>query len=316
MTATLEERATLPPPGSEDRDPPGRIHLLWPFLALPGTVWMLVLFAVPFYGIAAVAFGGVDPIFGSPTPEWNPYYWDTTTFVATVQDCINGPLRDVFVRTGIYVLSALILCILIGYPVSYYIARYGGRQRGLLLALVLAPWWINYITRMLAWINLLGEDGYVNRVLGFTHVISEPVAWLNGNPSTVVVALVYGYIPFMIIPLYATLDRIDERQLEASRDLGVSRFGTFLRVTLPLSRQGLITATVITALPMFGDYYTNTMVSGSPNTTMVGNEIELYLLGGTQRAVGASLVLILSALLLVFMAYYLVMTNRASRETQ
>src|SRR5262249_33653387 len=134
VTATLEEPQTVPPPGAEDRDPPGRIRWLWPLLALPGTVWIILLFAVPFYAIAAIAFGGVDPIFGSPTPEWNPYYWDTTTFVQTVQDCINGPLRDVFVRTGIYVVAALAVCVLIGYPVAYYIARYGGRRRGLLLA--------------------------------------------------------------------------------------------------------------------------------------------------------------------------------------
>lgn len=316
MTTTLEE---APPPvaaSAQEQDPPGRIRLLWPLLAMPGTVWMVLLFAVPFYGIAAIAFGGSDPIFGTPIPEWNPYYWDTTTFVQTVQDCLSGPLQEVFIRTGVYVVAALALCIVIGYPVAYYISRYGGRQRGLLLALVLAPWWINYITRMLAWINLLGEDGYVNRVLQFLHIIDAPVQWLSGNSYTVVLALVYGYIPFMIIPLFATLDRIDERQLEASRDLGVGRLGTFVRVTLPLSMQGLVTATVITALPMFGDYYTNTLVSGSPTTTMIGNQIELYLLGGTQRAVGASLVLILSGLLLVMMAYYLVMTNRASKEAR
>ncbi len=98
-----------------------------------------------------------------------------------------------------------------------------------------------------------------------------------------IIALAYGYMPFMIVPLYATLDRIDERQLEASRDLGSGGIGTFLRVTLPLSRQGLFTAIVITALPMFGDYYTNTLVSGSPTTTMVGNAIEFYLLGRRRR---------------------------------
>jgi spermidine/putrescine transport system permease protein len=114
--------------------------------------------------------------------------------------------------------------------------------------------------------------------------------------------------------LFASLDRIDQRLLEASRDLGVGSLRTFLHVTLPLSRMGLITALVITALPMAGDYYTNTIVSGSPNTSMVGNQIELFLLEGPQKNTGAALVLLLSLVLMFFMFYYLILTQRASRE--
>jgi spermidine/putrescine transport system permease protein len=129
-------------------------------------------------------------------------------------------------------------------------------------------------------------------------------------------ALAYGYLPFFIIPLFASLDRIDGRLLEASRDLGVNSVRTFWAVTLPLSRLGLITAIVITALPMAGDYYTNTIVSGSPKTNMVGNQIELFLLNGPQKNLGASIVLLLSIVLVFFMAYYLVLTQRASRDTR
>ncbi len=129
-----------------------------------------------------------------------------------------------------------------------------------------------------------------------------------------VIALAYGYLPYFIIPLFASLDRIDQRLLEASRDLGVGMVRTFLHVTLPLSKMGLVTAMVITALPLAGDYYTNTIVSGSPNTTMVGNQIELFLLQGPQKNLGASLVLLLSLVLLFFMAYYLILTQRAARD--
>ncbi len=295
---------------------PGVGRRLWPALAAPGTAWLLAFFAVPFYAIAAVAFGYPDPIFGSPVPEWDPRYWDFGYFTEVLRRSVTGDLRPVFVRTLLFVGVALALCALIGYPVAYYLARHAGRRRGLLLALILAPWWINYITRMLAWLSLLQDDGYVNRALTALHVVPDPVRWLSGNPATVVVALVYGYVPFFIVPLYATLDRIDGSLLDASRDLGVGGVRTFLHVTLPLSRPGLMTALVITALPMFGDYYTNTLVSGSPTTAMIGNQIEFYLLGGSRKEIGASLVLIMSAMLMALMAYYLISTQRAERAAR
>ncbi|MBA2455256.1 MAG: ABC transporter permease [Nocardioidaceae bacterium] len=287
---------------------------LWPALALPGTAWLLIFFVVPFYAIAAIAFGGTDPLFGSPIPVWNPLQWQFDDLSSVLQRAVTGDLRPVFLRTFAYVGLALAMCIAIGYPVAYYVARLAGRRRGLLLALILAPWWINYLTRMLAWINLLQPDGYVNRSLQWTRLISEPVDWLSGNAYTVVIALAYGYLPFFIVPLFATLDRIDGRLLEASRDLGIGGARTFWHITLPLSRQGLLTASAITVLPMFADYYTNTLVSGSPTTTMVGNQIEFYLLQSQEKGVGASLVLVLSLLLMALMAYYLVSTQRASRE--
>jgi ABC-type spermidine/putrescine transport system permease subunit I len=287
---------------------------LWPTLAAPGVLWLIALFLVPFYAVMAVAFSGTIDIFGQPIPAWNPFNWQFGTFTGVVRESISGDYRESWLRTGYYSFWALVICVGVGYPVAYYTARLAGRRRGLVLALILAPWWINYITRMLAWVNLLQDDGYVNdilRLFGFA-----PVSWLSGNSFTVVVALAYGYIPFFIIPLYASLDRIDQRLLEASRDLGVGSVRTFLHVTLPLSRMGLITALVITALPMGGDYYTNTLVSGSPNTNMIGNQIELFLLEGPQKNLGASLVLVLSIVLLLFMAYYLVLTQRASRDAR
>jgi spermidine/putrescine transport system permease protein len=289
---------------------------LWPALALPGTLWLIALFVVPFYAVMAVAFSGRINIFNEPIPAWNPLNWEYSTFTTAVKDSFtpSGVYHEVWVRTAIYSFWALVICVAIGYPVAYYAARLAGKRRGLILALILAPWWINYITRMLAWVNLLQDDGYVNKFLGFFGI--APYSWLNGSSITVVIALAYGYLPFFIIPLFASLDRIDARLLEASRDLGVGSIRTFLHVTLPLSRLGLITALVITALPMAGDYYTNTIVSGSPKTNMVGNQIELFLLQGPQKNFGASLVLLLSFVLLFFMAYYLFLTQRAAKDSR
>jgi spermidine/putrescine transport system permease protein len=287
---------------------------LWPALALPGTFWLVALFVVPFYAVMAEAFSGQINIFNEPIPAWNPLDWEFVTFKSVVTDSFtpDGIYHEVWVRTAIYCFWALVICVAIGYPVAYYAARLAGRRRGLILALILAPWWINYITRMLAWVNLLQDDGYVNKVLGWFGI--PPHAWLAGSSFTVVWALAYGYLPYFIIPLFASIDRIDQRLLEASRDLGVGSVRTFMQVTLPLSRMGLITALVITALPMAGDYYTNTIVSGSPKNNMVGNQISLFLLEGPQKNYGASLVLLLSLVLLIFMLYYLVLTQRASRE--
>ena len=138
---------------------------LWPALALPGTFWLIALFVVPFYAVMAVAFSGQINIFNEPIPAWNPLNWEFTTFTSVVTDSFtpSGVYHEVWVRTAIYSFWALVICVAIGYPVAYYTARLAGKRRGLVLALILAPWWINYITRMLAWVNLLQDDGYVNR---------------------------------------------------------------------------------------------------------------------------------------------------------
>jgi spermidine/putrescine transport system permease protein len=304
-----------PPPAARRRAPrDGGRGRVWGWFAAPGTVWLVLLFLVPFYAVMAIAFGGLDPIFNSAKPEWNPLQWDFTSMRDVLGRVFGGDLGGVFVRTFWYVGVTLALCALIGYPVAYYVARKAGRWRGLLLVLLVVPFWVSYLMRMLAWTSLLQLDGYVNRALEFLHILDEPRNWLAGDPVTVILGLTYGYVPFFILPLYASLERIDERLLEAGRDLGASRWQTFLRVTLPLSVPGLLAASVITALPMFGDYYTNGYLSGSPRTEMIGNQIEFFLRGTSQPQVGAALVLILSGMLVVLMGYYLVTTNRSQRE--
>ncbi len=131
----------------------------------------------------------------------------------------------------------------------------------------------------------------------FTHVLSQPRDWLGGSASTVILALVYGYIPYLILPLFAALDRIDRSHLEAARDLGASRWSAFRTVTLPLSKTGILGGAVLITLPMFGDYFTPNIVSGSPKTSMIGNQIDLYFHGGPQPTIGAALTVVLAAFL-------------------
>jgi ABC-type spermidine/putrescine transport system permease subunit I len=296
----------------------GHGRALWPLLALPGVLWLALLFLVPVYAIVAVAMGRLDPIFFTATPVWNPLEWDPTALGDVVREVVTGgPLQTVLGRTVAYVAAAVTLCILIGYPVAYYISRYGGRFKTLLLVLLIAPFWISYLMRMLAWVNLLLDDGYVNDVLLALGVLQAPKSWLTGQSLTVILGLVYGYIPFFILPLYAALDRIDKGLLEAARDLGATPARSFLRVTLPLSKQGILAGSVVVMLPMFGDYYTPDLLSGAPRTSMFGNQIDFFIRsqsGGGAK--GASLTVLLSVLVSVLMIYYLVTVARSAREVE
>jgi len=290
---------------------------LWPAFAMPGVLWLCLLFLVPFYAVIAVAFGTVDPIFLNPVPVWNPLDWNADYVLQTLTGFLPGnDYWRVFIRTTEYVAISLALCLLIGYPVAYYISRHAGRTKSLLVALLVLPFWVSYLMRMLAWVNLLAPEGYVNRILTWAHIFTTPPDWLNGNPYSVILGLVYGYIPYLIMPLLAALDRIDKSLLEAARDLGASPFRAFVHVTLPLSKTGILGASVIITLPMFGDYYTPNIISGSPQTSMLGNQIDIFFHGGPQPAIGAALTLVLSVFLGVLMIYYMLTVAKASREAQ
>jgi len=296
---------------------------IWRVLAAPGVVWLSVFFLVAMYTVLCVALGNQDTL-NQPIPFWNPLDWNVGYLVETLKDFWNrGPFYTVFVRTVAFVFVAMGLSLLIGYPVAYYAARHAGRWRGLVLLLLVLPFWINYLMRMLAWINLLSPDGWGTRFLHDIGIealfeklglLSQDGGWLNGQSSSVVIALVYGYIPFLILPLYAALDRIDQRHIEAARDLGASPFAAFRRVTLPLSIPGILAGVVLIALPMFGDYYTQDLISASPRTNMIGNQIDEFARQGSQKTVGAVLTMLLALVLLVMMFYYLRTTRRADLE--
>jgi ABC-type spermidine/putrescine transport system permease subunit I len=292
-------------------------RLFWVALAAPGIIWLALLFVVPFYAILAIAGGQVD-IFGNPVAVWNPLHWSTMNFTAAWRDVTGASafVGPIVLRTLVYVALASLISLLIAYPAAYFVARFAGRRKGLFLILLIAPFWISYMMRMLAWIDLLQTDGYINKALTALHLISQPVDWLGGLGFTVVLGLVYGYIPYLILVLYAGLDRIDPALIEAGRDLGLGRVRTFVRVTLPLSRQAILTGMLITVLPMLGDYFTNQLLSGTTGTAMFGNVIDDQLTssGGVLEGQGAVFSLLFLLLLIAPMIYYVVTTNRSSRS--
>ncbi len=284
----------------------GRRSLLWPALALPGALWLALLFLAPLYVVLSIVFGGIDPIFRTPLPVWNPAKWNSAQFLDVFDHIFgaDGYFGPALLRTAAYVLLASCLCLLVAYPVAYYTARLSGRHRKLLLALLIAPFWISYMMRMLAWVNLLQNDGLVNRVLSLGGLADVSIDWLNGRSVVVVLGLVYGYIPYMILPLYAGLDRLPGSVLEAARDLGAGRVETFRRVTLPLSRPAIIASVLLTCLPMLGDYFTSDLLSGSPSTAMVGNLINNTVLTPGQTGQAGAFVLLVLVVALVPMLLY------------
>jgi ABC-type spermidine/putrescine transport system permease subunit I len=290
----------------------------WIALAAPGILWLVLLFIVPFYAVLGIAEGQLNRLTESPIAQYNPLHWSSSNVINVWHDLIGAAsfAGPIVVRTIVYVIVASALSLVIGYPAAYFVARFAGRRKGLFLVLLIAPFWISYMMRMLAWIDLLQVNGYVNKTLSFLHLTSpsSPIDWLGGKPITVILGLVYGYIPYLILVLYAGLDRIDPSLIEAGRDLGLGRTRTFLRVTLPLSRQPILTGMLITVLPMLGDYFTNQLLSGAPNTSMVGNLIEGQLGTPGLQGQGAVLSLLLLLVLIGPMIYYVIATNRSSRE--
>jgi ABC-type spermidine/putrescine transport system permease subunit I len=304
------QRPAIATPSRKKEHQPNK--LFWVILAAPGMIWLVILFVIPFYAMLAIGEGKLDTQTESPVAVYNPFTWSSANLSNVWRDLFgsNAFAGDIAWRTIWYVAIASLLSLVIAYPAAYFVARFAGRRKGIFLVLLIAPFWISYMMRMLAWIDLLQSNGYINRALSFLGLGSPD--WLGGHFYTVILGLVYGYIPYLILVLYAGLDRIDPALIEAGRDLGLGRLRTFARVTLPLSRQPILTGMLITVLPMLGDYYTNQLLSGARDTSMIGNLIQGQL-SIPSAGQGAILSLIVLLVLLIPMIYYVIATNRSSR---
>jgi spermidine/putrescine transport system permease protein len=296
--------------------------VFWRLLAIPGLVWLVLFFLVAFYAIVAVGLGNVSTLY-EPQPHWNPLDWNVGYIWAAIKDVVpGGDTWPVFVRTLAYVVAAVVLAMAIGFPVAWFAARHAGRWRGPVLVALVLPFWISYLMRMFAWTNLLESGGYGARLLHSLSLDSlfdslglmHGDDWLGGQHIAVIMALVYGYVPYLILVLFASLDRIDQRLIESARDLGAPPLAAFWRVVVPLARPGMLAGIVVVALPMFGDFYTPDLISGSPRTSMLGNTINGYVQGGPDKALGSALTLLLAAFLLVAMIWYVRTLRVEQRE--
>jgi spermidine/putrescine transport system permease protein len=273
---------------------------LWRLLLAPGALWLLLLFIAPFGVVIAVSLGTTD-ILGRPIFGWYPENY---------QQVFDPLFVPVFLRSAMFAVLTTVLCLLIGYPVAYTIARYGGRFRNLLIVLIILPWFADYLVRIYAWIVILGDQGVVNGLLeaaGFHG--SPPITFLN-TPFAVVGGLVYDFLPFMILPIYAALERMNPSLIEAGKDLYGTPLQTFLHVTWPATIQGVIAGAVLVGLPAVGDFATAQLLGG-PNTYMIGNLIQAQFTGGGYWPFGAALAIVLMALLSILMIFYLRSASRA-----
>jgi len=207
--------------------------------------------------------------------------------------------QEQFLRSLAYASIATLLCLLLGYPLAYAIAFKAGRWKNLLLVLVIAPFFTSFLVRTLAWKSILADNGFLVDLLKTLHLIA-PDGRLLATSLAVVTGLTYNFLPFMVLPLYASLEKIDPRLLEAGSDLYASPLTTFRKVTLPLSMPGLVAGTLLTFIPAAGDFI-NSQLLGTPKTRMVGNEIEdLFAAGAYPVAAALSVTLMVVIVSMVF----------------
>jgi spermidine/putrescine transport system permease protein len=275
---------------------------LWRLFLLPGSLWLVLLFVAPFGVVVAVSLGTTDFI-GRVQFGWHPENY------LSILDPLYGPL---LVRSAFYAVSTTLLCLAIGYPVAYMIARFGGRFRNLLVILIILPWFADYLVRIYAWFVILGDEGILNGLLHAAGLPGNPPILFLNTPFAVVGGLVYDYLPFMILPIYASLERMDPSLIEAGKDLYGSPAQTFLHVTWPATIQGVIAGAVLVALPAVGDFAT-AQILGGPNTFMIGNLIQDQFTGAGDWPTGAALTIGLMVLLSLTMVVYM---RFASRPTE
>jgi spermidine/putrescine transport system permease protein len=255
-------------------------------LLLPGLGWLAIFFAIP---LGYMAFESLK----QGTLETGYLFeWEFSNYTNAISDFSEQLVRS-FEFAGLATLFAL----LIGYPLAYVIAFRGGRWRNALLLAVIVPFFITYLIRTLSWETILSDSGLVVDTLRTVGIVSEGGRVLDTTAS-VVAGLTYNFLPFMILPLYASLERIDHRLLEAGYDLYGRRRDVFLRVTLPLSMPGVVAGTLLTFIPAAGDFI-NAELLGTPNQYMIGNVIQSRFLELNDYPTAAALSFILMAIMVV-----------------
>jgi putrescine transport system permease protein len=272
----------------------------WPVVLIP-YAWLVLFFLIPFLIVLKISLSAT----AIAQPPYTPVF-DPAAGLAGLKDFLAGLSLDNYAQLivdRLYVssylrsleiaaLSTLIL-LMLGYPVAYGMARAPRRWQGLLLVLVILPFWTSFLIRIYAWINILQHDGLLNRVLVALRVVDAPLTWL-ATDTAIYIGIVYSYFPFMVLPLYAALEKMDESLLEAAADLGCPRWKTFWLVTLPLSRPGIVAGVLLCFIPIVGEFVAPDLLGGSQRQ-MIGQTLwtEFFANRDWPAASGVAVVLLL-----------------------
>jgi spermidine/putrescine transport system permease protein len=262
-------------------------------LLLPGFIFLFTFFIVPIVNLAQTSTQ-------TPISDGDVGQYEQTFRFANYLDAFLEN-REQFSRSFVYAIIATLLALLISYPLAYALAFKAGRFKNILLVLVIAPFFTSFLLRTVAWKQILGEEGFVVPTLRTIGIISETTT-LTSTSFAVVMGMTYNFLPFMTLPLYASIDRIDPRTLEASGDLYANGFTTFRKVTLPLSMPGVVAGTLLTFIPAAGDYV-NAELLGGPNTTMIGNVIQSRFLIPDYPTTSALSFTLMVAILIIVLVY-------------
>src|SRR5580698_8304430 len=283
---------------------PARIAAIAPYL------WMLLLFLVPFLFVLKISLSQT----AIAQPPYVPVF-DLTQGAAAIKAAYAALSLDNFrllVSDDLYVLSYLrsvvvaiistAILLVIGYPIAYGMARLPQRWQSVAMMLVIVPFWTSFLIRIYAWINILQHDGLLNKTLLALHIVAAPVVWLSTD-SAMYLGIVYSYLPFMILPLYATLAKMDPALLEAASDLGSSRRGAFWLVTFPLSLPGVVAGVLLCFIPIVGEFVIPDLLAGS-NSMMIGQTLWLEFFTNKDWPVASAVAIVLLVLLLAPLLLY------------
>ena len=263
------------------------------WLIAPAAVWLGLFFVIPLYSLIANSLYDPD---GSPLGGY-----EVTYHVQNFADAIAQYWKPLL-RSLLYAGLATAFCLVLGYVLAYAIAFKAGKWRTLLLVLVIAPFFTSFLIRTLSWKLILADDGFIVNSLQAVHVLGSDDRLL-ATPFAVIAGLTYNFLPFMVLPLYASLEKIDGRLIEAAGDLYASPARAFFKVTLPLSMPGVVAGTLLTFIPAAGDYI-NADLLGNPNTRMVGNVIQDLFTSINDYAAAAALSVILMAVIITMVLFY------------
>ena len=269
--------------GAEPRASLGN-RLAGAVLLVPGVAWLTLFFVVPLAMIFVVSLGSRDALDRVVLDQLS---------LDNYRRAFDPAFLPTFLNSLRYAAATTVLSLAIGYPIAYWISRYGGRHKALLLVLVMLPFWTSYLIRTYAWMIILRDNGVANWALQAVGLTNEPLILLNTDFS-VILGMTYGFLPFAILPLYVSIDRLDHSLVQAGRDLYASGRGAFLHVTLPLTMPGIVAAGLLTFIPALGDYVTPDVLGGAQTNT-ISNIVQTIFLSGRDWPAGAALGFLLMA---------------------